>query len=53
MSDVSVYVGRLCTIVREGKMFKVKLTTDTLLYERGELLVETQMIMAALLGAPR
>ena len=53
MSEEPVYAGRLCTIVKEGKMFKVEPAAGALLYMRDELLVETQMILAALLGAPR
>jgi len=53
LSEVSVYEGRLCTVKREGKMFNVKPATGSLLYERGELLVEVQMIMAAILLGTR
>jgi len=52
-SDNALYKGRLCTIRRMGKLLRVEPASGALLYERDELLIETQMILAALLGAPR
>jgi len=47
-----VYVGRLCTVRRVGKLLlRVEPATDALVYGYEELLVETQMRFAALLEA--
>ena len=50
MSEVPVYEGRLCSIRRVGELLRVEPAMGALLYSHEELLVEAQMIMAALLG---
>lgn len=51
MTEEPVYEGRLCTVRKAGRMLHVEPATDTLVYSHDELLVEVQLIMAALLEA--
>ena len=51
MSEEPVYEGRLCTVRRTGKLLRVEPAMGALIYDYDELLVEVQMIMAALLEA--
>jgi len=50
MFEEPVYEGRLCSIRRVGELLRVEPAMGALLYSHDELLVETQMILAALLG---
>ena len=50
MSEELVYEGRLCTVRRAGKLLRVEPPMGALLYSHEELLSETQLIIAALLG---
>ena len=50
MFEEPVYEGRLCSIRRVGELLRVEPAMGALLYSHEELLVEAQMIMAALLG---
>jgi len=50
VTEELVYEGRLLTIMRVGKLLRVEPPMGALIYSYDELLSETQMILAALLG---
>jgi len=51
MSEEPVYEGRLCTVRKAGELLRVEPAMGAMLYSHEELLVEAQMILAALLEA--
>jgi len=50
MSEMLVYEGRLCTVRRVGELLLMEPAKCDLLYTHDEMLSETQLIIAALLG---